>query len=94
MTYAAQIKRAELASGIGALVLGLGLGAIGARLVAPGALGVLAAGGVLHAWGMHDKHRLERGTETGSVRYAAALYRTCWAMLLAVLVYLGLRAFA
>ncbi len=76
--HVAQVKRAELTSGVGALVLGIGLGALFAAYLAPAAVAVLGAGLLLHAWGMYDKHRLERGTEAASFRYAAALYWLCW----------------
>ena len=90
--HAARVKRAELTSGIGALVLGSGLGGIFARYLAPAAVAVLATGLLLHAWGMYDKHRLERGSEAASVRYAAALYWVCWGLLAVVVGYLVLRA--
>jgi hypothetical protein len=88
--HAARLKRAELASGTGALVLGTGLGALFARVLAPAAVAVLAAGLLLHAWGMYDRHRLERGSEAASVRYANALYWACWGLLALVLGYLAL----
>ena len=90
--HAARVKRAELTSGIGALVLGTGLGALFAPFLAPAAAAVLAAGLLLHAWGMYDKHRLERGTDAASVRYAAALYWLCWAVLAVVAGYLLMQA--
>lgn len=92
MENAARLKRAELTSGVGALVLGTGLGALFARYLAPAALAVLVAGLLLHAWGMYDKHRLERGTGAASVRYATALYWICWGLLGLLAAYLILRA--
>lgn len=92
MENAARLKRAELTSGVGALVLGTGLGALFARYLAPAALAVLVVGLLLHAWGMYDKHRLERGTGTASVRYATALYWICWGLLGLLAAYLILRA--
>ena len=92
MENAARLKRAELTSGVGALVLGTGLGALFARFLGPAALAVLVAGLLLHAWGMYDKHRLERGSDAASVRYAAALYWLCWGLLALLVAYLALRA--
>ncbi|HEU0302813.1 MAG TPA: hypothetical protein VFR37_25350 [Longimicrobium sp.] len=92
MMNAARLKRAELTSAVGALVLGTGLGALFARYLAPAALAVLVAGLLLHAWGMYDKHRLERGSEAASVRYATALYRLCWGLLALLAAYLAARA--
>ena len=46
---------AELTSGIGALVLGVGLGVVlGGRLAGLG-LWAIIVGAVVHAWGMYDK---------------------------------------
>jgi hypothetical protein len=90
--HAARLKRAELTSGIGALVLGTGLGALFATWLAPAAVAMLAAGLLLHAWGMYDKHRLERGSDAASVPYATALYWICWVLLAVVVAYLAVRA--
>src|SRR5215207_5486661 len=90
--HAARLKRAEVTSGIGALVLGTGLGALFARYLAPAAITVLAAGLLLHAWGMYDKHRLERSSEAASVQYTTALYWLCWGLLALLVAYLVLRA--
>ena len=61
-----QMKLAELTSGIGALVLGLGLGALFEPWLASGA-GVIALVGVgAHALGMWDKHRLEANSEANA----------------------------
>ena len=87
MATASQLKRAELTSGVGALVLGIGIGAGVARLLAGAWISLLITGALLHGWGMYDKHRLERGTEADSVKYAAALYWLCWALLAATGVY-------
>ena len=92
MENAARLKRAELTSGVGALVLGTGLGALFARYLAPAALAVLVAGLLLHAWGMYDKHRLESATGAASVRYATGLYWLCWGLLALLAAYLALRA--
>ena len=91
-THAAQLKRAELASGLGALVLGTGLGALVAPWLGSAALVVLLAGVTVHAWGMYDKHRLERRSETASVPFAAALYWSCWILLAALIAWLVVRA--
>lgn len=92
MVQASRLKRAELTSGVGALVLGTGLGALFAQYLAPAAVAVVAAGLLLHAWGMYDKHRLERGSGTAPVRYATALYWLCWGLLVLLIVNLVLRA--
>jgi hypothetical protein len=53
-----RLKLAELTSGIGALVLGLGLGAMFAQWFTPAAGLIVLAGASAHAFGMWDKHRL------------------------------------
>ena len=50
-------KLAELTSGLGALVLGIGLGALGAPWIGRAAAPIAAVGLVAHAFGMWDGHR-------------------------------------
>jgi hypothetical protein len=57
-----RLKLAELTSGVGALVLGVGLGALCAAWVGPAAGFVTVAGVLVHAFGMWDRHRLESDT--------------------------------
>jgi hypothetical protein len=91
MSVAWRVKRAELTSGVGALVLGIGMGAGASRLILRGWIPLLLAGAVLHGWGMYDKHRLERGTDAELVPFASALYWICWGLLAGVVVYLAVR---
>jgi hypothetical protein len=86
-----RLKLAELTSGIGALVLGIGLGGLFAVWIAPVATVVLIAGMVTHAFGMWDKHRLEAQTSAAGARWVAVLYWVCWLMLAALLVFLFIR---
>jgi hypothetical protein len=83
-----RLKLAELTSGIGALVLGIGLGTIFAQWVGAAAGIVTFAGVAVHAFGMWDKHRLETQKDAGSDRLVVALYWVCWVMLAGVLLYL------
>jgi hypothetical protein len=55
-----RVKLAELTSGIGALVLGVGLGALFADWFASSATAIVLVGVAAHAFGMWDKHQLER----------------------------------
>jgi hypothetical protein len=82
-----RLKLAELTSGIGALVLGVGLGALFVTWVGPAAGLITLAGVVVHAFGMWDKHRLENKAEASSGRLVVALYWVCWLMLAGVLLY-------
>ena len=76
-----RLRLAELTSGIGALVLGVGLGALaGERLQGLGVL-LLIAGMAAHAWGMVDKHRLERRAGAPEAWWEPLAYWSCWGLL-------------
>ena len=83
-----RVKLAELTSGVGALVLGIGLGALFVRWVSPAAGVVTLAGVLVHAFGMWDKHRLDGQSPGDSSVLVRALYWTCWLLLAGVLLYL------
>ena len=86
-----RVKLAELTSGVGALVLGIGLGALFATWIGAAA-GIVALAGVLvHAFGMWDKHSLEAQTATNGGPLVTVLYWVCWLMLAGVLVFLIVR---
>jgi uncharacterized membrane protein YebE (DUF533 family) len=82
-----RLKVAELTSGIGALVLGIGLGAMFSRWVAPSAALIALAGLGAHAFGMWDKHRIE-ARQNGDAGWVVALYWLCWLLLVGVAVVL------
>ena len=81
-----RMKLAELSSGVGALVVGLGLGALLPDLVGKAAGLVILAGTCLHAFGMWDKHRMEATTQIANSVWVRALYWMCWLLLAAVVV--------
>ena len=83
-----RLKLAELTSGVGALVLGIGLGALFATWIAPAAGVVALAGVVAHALGMWDKHRLDAQAPTNGGPLVTGLYWVCWLMLAGVMVFL------
>jgi hypothetical protein len=58
-----RLRLAELTSAVGALVVGVGLGALFPRWFGPAAGLIAFAGLSLHAFGMWDKHRLEAVAE-------------------------------
>ena len=89
----ARLKQAELASGIGAGVLGAGLGVLFSRILGTYAVAILVTGVFLHAWGMFDKHRLERGAASQAPWWSAALYIVCWGALLLLAGYIVARQF-
>lgn len=92
--HAAHLKRAELVSALGALMLGAGIGGLAAPWLGRGAVAVLLLGLAVHAWGMYDKHALERGSEASSMRFTEPLYWSCWILLTGVFVWLAARIFA
>ena len=51
MTKITLLKKAELASGIGALILGIGLGVLFSGYLKSHSLTILIIGVVMHAWG-------------------------------------------
>ena len=81
-----RLKPAELTSGVGALVLGVGLGALFPHWFGPMAGPIAFAGLSLHAFGMWDKHRVEAvGHAEIPVWVMALLYWVCWLLLAGVL---------
>lgn len=78
------IKGAELISGGGAVVLGVGLGLLAPVLLQRYALPLLFVGVLLHGVGMTLKYRLEAsGRKTPD--WVRALFWMCWAALVATL---------
>ena len=86
-TAASRLKVAELTSGVGALVLGIGIGSLFPRWFGPAAAAITIAGIILHAFGMWDKHQLE-STDAPSAGWVTAVYWICWVMLAGVVVWL------
>lgn len=83
-THRARLKQAELASGVGAGILGAGLGALAAQYVGVGpyALPFLGVGVATHARGMLERHRLD--AMVPRVWWAEALYWLRRGLLLAI----------
>src|SRR3712207_376790 len=82
-----RVRIAELTSGIGAVALGVGLGALLADRLAGLAVPVLLLGVATHAWAMLDKHRVEKGLGLGGAWWESAAHGSCW-LLLALMVLL------
>ena len=81
-----RVAVAELTSGTGALVLGVGIGSLFASSLARWTVPVLIVGAFLHAWGMFDKHRVESGAASVQPWWTTALYWICWLGLAALAV--------
>ena len=80
---------AEMTSSVGALVLGIGVGAFIASSLRDLATGVFFVGLALHAWGMWDKHHVEARLASPEPVWAKALFWLCWIMLVGVLAWFG-----
>lgn len=83
------LKRSRLLGGVGAVVLGAGLGALFADFLKPYALAVLLTGVAMHAVGMFTEHRFENQSSTSRVWWAEFLYWVCWLTLLGVMIVLA-----
>jgi ABC-type Mn2+/Zn2+ transport system permease subunit len=88
-----RLKRAELLGGIGAVVLGVGIGLFFSSFLNSFAAAFLLVGIVAHAAGMFQKHRLEKETTPLSIWWSELLYWVCWAALLILFGYIAVDYF-
>ncbi|HRH40824.1 MAG TPA: hypothetical protein PKY82_04205 [Pyrinomonadaceae bacterium] len=82
-----RVKRAEFLSGVGAVVLGIGLGVLLSNFLKIYAWSVLITGLVMHALGMFMQHKFENQSSTVRLWWAEILYWLCWAILLGIIIY-------
>lgn len=85
-------KLAELTGGVGAAILGAGIGVILSTWLDPIKVGLVVIGLLLHAWGMYDKHQMEKEQSAATPRWSTALYWICWLLLAALIPLLFLRS--
>jgi hypothetical protein len=85
-----KLKAAELASGLGAIVLGAGLALVRPDLLEGLAVPLLAIGVLVHGAGMTLKLRFER-QEATVPRWELALFWLCWVSLVALGIWLAVR---
>jgi hypothetical protein len=76
-----RLRLAELTSGVGAVVLGVGLGALAADRLGRFGLPLLLIGAVAHAWGMFDKNRIEHQADALDAWWKPVAYWFCWGLL-------------
>ena len=84
-----RLHMAEMTSSVGALLLGIGAGAVIASSLGNLATGVFLIGLALHAWGMWDKHRVEARLASPEPVWAKVMFWGCWIMLVGVLGWFG-----
>lgn len=87
--HAGRAKAAELASGLGAIVLGAGLALVLPMWLRSYAMPVLIAGTLVHGVGMTLKYRLEQ-RDGPPRRWERALFWLCWLCLAALGVWLAM----
>lgn len=89
---AVRLRWAGLASGIGAGILGIGLGVLWAAHLRPYALSLLFLGVLLHGWGMLETHRTPQRKERADDPppwWSVLLYALCWLALVLVVLWLA-----
>lgn len=87
------LKAAELASGLGAIVLGAGLALVLPDWLRNYALPLLVVGVVVHGLGMSLKYRLER-RDGPPLWWERSLFWLCWACLAGLVVWIAAAAIA
>jgi len=72
------VKQADVTSGIGAGVLGVGLGVLLGDELRPIAAILLLVGALLHGWAMWRKHQLQLSHSVDLPHWSVVLYWICW----------------
>ena len=78
------LKQAELASALGAGIIGFGLGVYLANYFASNALWTIVIGIALHGVAMYKK----AGMKPTKLKWAKWLYWLCWAIIIGLVIYI------
>ena len=82
-----RLARANLASGVGAGLLGISAGLLFHDALLAYFPGILVFGLALHGLGMSDKHRIEKREDERPSWWMRTLYTVCWVGLAALAAY-------
>ncbi len=76
-------KLEELASTVGAGILGFGLGALLSNYIQQYAFGIILIGLIMHGWGMYTTHHQNKK----EISWINLLYWFCWIIIIGLAVY-------
>jgi hypothetical protein len=83
-----------MTSSVGALVLGIGVGAFMSTSLGSLAAAVFFAGVALHALGTWDQHRIDARIAQPEPAWSKALFWLCWMLFVVVLIWFGMTRLA
>ena len=86
--YMDRRARAELLGGLGAGVLGAGLGLVFKQYLDGDALPLLVVGGTVHGVAMYQKHHLDASNQASGPPWTSWAYWACWLLLFLLAAYL------
>lgn len=84
-----RLKKLELLGGLGAGILGVGIGLVLVRWLQPYALPILIIGILSHGWAMWAKKRIERQDNLAEPPWVVAAEWICWLMIAGLLIYVA-----
>ena len=90
---ARRVRLAELASSLGAGILGLGIGVRAASYLSGLGLLIVGVGLFLHAWGMADRQRMEARPGAPRIWWSTLMYWLCWISLVGLAAFVVWRRF-
>lgn len=92
--FASRRRAAEVTSGLGAFVLGVGIVGLLGGTLGKAAPTIIAAGLLAHGWGMYDRRRIDRKNRLPDLWWSSAAYWLCWLLLGGLAVWVAMIGFA